>query len=50
MQRHQKLNVKKPLLPHDVPQKHTLGSDIFFCNSANDLLVADCYSRFPVVK
>ena len=30
-QRHQKLNIKEPLLPHDVQQKpwHTLGSDIF---------------------
>ena len=40
---HQKLNVKEPLLPHDVPPKpwHTLGSDIFFWNNANYLLVVD---------
>ena len=51
-QRHQKLNVKEPLLPHDVPQKpwHTLGSDIFFWLNANYLLVVDYYSKFPVVK
>jgi len=51
-QRHQKLNVKEPLLPHDVPQKpwHTLGSDIFFWNNANYLVVVDYYSKFPVVK
>ncbi|KAL9978440.1 hypothetical protein ACROYT_G015954 [Oculina patagonica] len=51
-QRHQKLNVKEPLLPHDVPKKpwHTLGSDIFFWNNANYLVVVDYYSKFPVVK
>ena len=51
-QHHQKLNVKEPLLPHDVPQKpwHTLGSDIFHWNNANYLLVVDYYSKFPVVK
>ena len=51
-QRHQKLNVKEPLLPHDVPQKpwDTLGSDIFHWNNANYLLVVDYYSKFPVVK
>ena len=48
---HQKLNVKEPLLPHDVPQRHwhTLGSDIFFWNNTNFLLVID-YSKFSVVK
>ena len=49
---HQKLNVKEPLLPHDVLQRpwHTLGSDIFFWNNTNFLLVIDYYSKFPVVK
>ena len=51
-QRHQKLNVEEPLLPHDVPQKpwHTLGSDILFWNNVNYLLVGEYYSKFPVVK
>ena len=51
-QRHQKLNVKEPLLPYNVPQKpwHTLVSNIFFWNNANYLLVVDYYSKFPVVK
>ena len=51
-QRHQKLNAKEPLLPHDVPPKawHTLGSDIFFWNQTDFLLVVDYYSKFAVVK
>lgn len=51
-QRHQKLNVEEPLLPHDGPQKpwHTLGSDILFWNNVNYLLVGEYYSKFPVVK
>lgn len=50
--RHQKLNAKEPLLPHDVPQKawHTLCSDLFYWNSTYYLLVTDYYSKFPVVK
>ena len=50
-QHHQKLNVKEPLLSHDVPQKpwHTLGSDLFYWNTGNYLLVIDYYSKFPVV-
>ena len=46
------MNVKETLLPHDVPQKpwHTLGSDIFYWNNANYLLVDDYNSKFPVVK
>ena len=51
-QRHQKLNAKEPLLPHDVPQKawHTLCSDLFFWNNTYYLLVTDYYGKFPVVK
>ena len=51
-QRHQKLNAKEPLLLHDGPAKawHTLGSDIFFWNQTDYLLVVDYYSKFPVVK
>ena len=29
---------------------HTLGSDIFYWNNANYLVVVDYYSKFPVVK
>ena len=42
-QRHQKLNAKGPLLPHDVPPKawHTLASDVFSRNQTDYLLVVD---------
>ena len=51
-QRHQKLNAKEPLLPHDVPPKawHTLAYDISFWNQTDNLLVADYYSKLPLVK
>ena len=51
-QGNQKLNAKEPLLPHDVPPKawHTLGSDIFFWNQTDNLLVADYYSKLPLVR
>jgi hypothetical protein len=42
----------EPLMPHDVPQRpwHTLGTDLFHLNGHNYLLVADYYSKFPIVK
>ena len=51
-QRHQKLNVKELLLPHDMPQKpwHTWGSDTFLGDNANYLVVVDYYGKFPVLK
>ena len=49
-QHHQKSNAKE--LPHDVPQKawYTLFSYIFFWSKTDDLLVADSYSTFSVLK
>ncbi|XP_032230859.1 uncharacterized protein K02A2.6-like [Nematostella vectensis] len=51
-QRNARMNTKEPLTPHDVPSKpwHTLGSDLFFWNNAWYLLVADYYSKFPLVR
>ena len=51
-QHNQSMNVKEPLMPHDIPQKpwHTLGSDLFFWNNSPYLLVADYYSKFPLVR
>ena len=51
-QHHQKLNTKEPLLPHYFPPKawHKLGSDIFFWNQTDYLLVVDYYSKFPLLK
>ena len=43
---------KEPMLPHDIPKRpwHTLGTDLFHCKGQNYILVADYYSKFPVVK
>ncbi|XP_048587408.1 uncharacterized protein K02A2.6-like [Nematostella vectensis] len=51
-QRNARMNTKEPLTPHDVPSKPwlTLGSDLFFWNNAWYLLVADYYSKFPLVR
>ena len=51
-QHNQNLNVKEPLVPHDIPPKpwHTLGSDVFFWNNLPYLLVSDYYSKFPLVR
>ena len=51
-QRNHSMNVKEPLMPHDIPQKpwHTLGSDLFFWNNSPYLLVSDYYSKFPLVR
>ena len=51
-QHNQKLNLKEPLMPHDIPQKpwHTLGCDIFFWNNSPYLLLSDYYSKFPLVR
>ena len=40
-QHNQNMNLKGPLIPHEIPQKpwHTLGSDL-----------SDYYSKFPLVR
>ena len=42
-QRNHSMNVKEPLMPHDIPQKpwHMLGLDLFFWNNSPYLLVSD---------
>ena len=51
-QHNAKRNTKEPMTPHDVPPKpwHTLGSDLFFWNNGSYLIIADYYSKFPVVR
>ena len=51
-QHNQSMNVKEPLMPHNIPQKlwHTLRSDLFFWNNSPYLLVSDYYSKFPLVR
>lgn len=43
---------KEPLIPHDVPAKpwEKLGIDFFEWNGIQHLLVADYYSKFPVIR
>ena len=51
-QRDQHMNLKEPLIPHDIPQKpcHTLGCRLFFWNNSSYLLLSDYYSKFPLVR
>ena len=51
-QRHQNAPSKEPLMPMDIPphQWHTLGSDLFYLDGQDYLLIADYYSKFPIVR
>ena len=51
-QRYQRMNLKVPLMPHDIPQKpsHTLGCDLFFWNNSSYLLLSDYCSKFPLAR
>ncbi|XP_014665892.1 PREDICTED: uncharacterized protein K02A2.6-like [Priapulus caudatus] len=51
-QAHQPANKAESLYPHDVPPYawHTLASDMFHWEQKDYLLVADMFSKFPVVR
>ena len=51
-QHHQNMNIKEPLVPHNIPQKpwHTLGSDLFFWNNASYLVISDYYWKVSKVR
>ena len=51
-QKHKPAKQKEPLMPHDVPSMPwvKLGIDIFEHRSHHYLLVADYFSKFPIVK
>ena len=51
-QAHQVANTKETLIPHDVPKRawHTLATDQFHWNGTEYLLIADLYSKFPIVR
>ena len=51
-QKHKPAQQKEPLMPHDVPSMPwvKLGIDIFEHRSHHYLLVADYFSKFPIVK
>jgi len=51
-QTHQPSASHEPLLPHDVPPRpwHTVSSDLFYWEQNHYLLVADMFSKFPIVR
>ena len=51
-QKHKPAQQKEPLMPHDVPSMPwvKLGIDLFEHRSHHYLLVADYFSKFPIVK
>ena len=51
-QAHQVANSKETLIPHDVPKHawHTLATDLFHWNGTEYMLIADLYSKFPIIR
>ena len=51
-QHNKNMNLKEPLIPHDIQQKlwHTLRCGIFFWNNSPCLLLSDYYSKFPLAR
>ena len=51
-QTHQASATNEPLMPQDVPPRawHTLSSDLFYWEQKHYLLVADLFSKFPIVR
>jgi len=51
-QTHQASATNESLIPHDVPPRawHTLSSDLFYWEQKHYLLVADLFSKFPIVR
>ena len=43
---------REPLIPSDVPPRpwHTIGTDLFYSNGDEYLIVADYYSKYPFVR
>ena len=51
-QEHQPAQQHESLLPHEVPSRpwEVVGTDMFFFNDADWLIIADYYSKFPIVR
>ena len=51
-QHHQRENSKETMIPHPVPPRawHTLGTDLFYWNTGHYLIVADYFSKFPIIR
>ena len=49
---HQKSQCAEPLLQHDVPQRpfQKIGTDMFQWNGSDYLIIADYYSKFPIIR
>ena len=45
-------NTKETPIPHDVPKHawHTLATDLFHWNDTEYMLIADLYSKFPIIR
>ena len=51
-QEHQPAQQHETLLPHEIPSRlwEVVGTDMFFFNDADWLIIADYYSKFPNVR
>lgn len=51
-QEHQPAQQHETLQPHEVPSRpwEVVGTDMFFFNDADWLIIADYYSKFPIVR
>ena len=49
---HQPAQQHETLLPHEVPSRpwEVVGTDMFFFNDADWLIITDYYSKFPIVR
>ena len=49
---YQVANTKETLIPHDVPKHawHTLATDLLHWNGTEYMLIADFYSKFPIIQ
>lgn len=49
---HQASAMNEPLIPHDLPPRawHILSSDVFYWEQKQYLLVADLFSKFPIMR
>lgn len=51
-QRHLPSQSKEPLIPTEIPPRawHTIGTDLFYLNGEEYLIIADYYSKFQFVR
>ena len=51
-QEHQPAQQHETLLPHEIPSRpwEVVGTDMFLFNDADWLIIADYYSKFPIVR